>query len=747
MASASSSIAFLNALYISLIRSVSICTTPVSRNENCFLFAFFSVSYNTGGKSVLLSVPPEQRIAGGMYNFMYRSYEWRCRMESEKTKTSGLSVPESPEKKQDYFIFQFLRLFICLITSELLFQFISFQEITGLILIRIILFTGFTAGLSAWIASVLKEKHGNLFAGFMSWILPLYTVTQMEFKNFMGNYMSVKAGGDGAMRILEFVGQFILKIRPVYFLVLVMPLFFSILARKTKTARVYGKKTLRWALALSVVMDLCGVGTVYAGGLQDLYNFPKFIEKALKEFGPGRFLLRDLLALGKTEDYSVITETPTPEPTEEPEPEPEVIHRAFDDTQWIEAMNAEESENIKTVDQYLMNRPITDYNEMTGVLKDKNLIYIMIEAFDYIGLDPVLTPTLVKMKEEGLDFTHHYTPKYSCTTGESEFISEVSLIPESDTCTPNQYRWNTWTQAVFQLFKNAGYHTQGYHNWKDEFYERRTIYANSGCEVYKNFDDMPYTQLWGWQSDYEMMTLTLPEYIDQDRFFTMYVTSSTHFPYNMDSELGNRYLNEINAVHPDYPLEVKRYISKAMELDKAMKYLLDELEKAGKLEDTAIVFFADHHPLNMPLSYMKTYTTELDRYEGLNEDRTPCVIYCPSLKPMKLDHINSTFDILPTTANMFGLNFDPRLYLGNDYFAEDESTVYFTNGDWITDTGIYYNSSGTFEPFEGKTADDAYVQKKNTEVQNLFKISSLIYRNDYFNIRNWIADPKPAQKE
>ena len=649
-------------------------------------------------------------------------------------------------KKRNDFLFYTICLFTCWMYSELMFQLITFGSVSGLILLRVTLFTAATALVFALIADLLPQKGGRILCGIMCWLIPAYTVTQLEFMNFMGNYMSVKATGDGAMRILEFVGQFIIKIKPVYWLVLLMPILATIALVKVRTDGPADRRVRIIALVLAAALDLGGLGTVYAGNVQDLYNFPKFLEKALKEFGPQRFLYRDILALGKEEDLTVITEDPeepdreaTPEPEETPVPDEP--HRSFDDTRWTAAMAAEENEDIKTVDRYLMNRPVTDFKEMTGVLEGKNLIYIMVEALDYIALDPELTPTLCKMKEEGLDFTRHYTPKYSCTTGESEFISEVSLIPESDVCTPNQYRWNIWTQAVFQMFRNAGYHTQGYHNWKDEYYERRMIYENSGCEVYKNFDDLPIKVIHGWQSDYEMMTLTLPEFIDQDKFFTLYVTSSTHFPYNMSSTLGDRYLNEINAIHPDYPIEVKRYISKAMELDKAMKYLLDELEKAGKLNDTAILFFADHHPLNMPLEYMRRYTTEMDRYEGLNEDRTPFVIYCPSLPAQKLDRVSSTFDILPTAANLFGLNFDPRLYLGTDYFSGESTTVYFTNGDWITDNGIYYNSSGTFEPVEGKEADDSYVKTKNTEVQNLFKISSLIFRNDYFNIRDWIADP------
>ena len=45
-----------------------------------------------------------------------------------------------------------------------------------------------------------------------------------------------------------------------------------------------------------------------------------------------------------------------------------------------------------------------------------------------------------------------------------------------------------------------------------------------------------------------------------------------------------------------------------MELDKAMQTLLTELQNAGKLENTVIVMFADHHPLKTSISTLVEYT-------------------------------------------------------------------------------------------------------------------------------------------
>jgi len=649
-------------------------------------------------------------------------------------------------KLNGVFFRSFLEIVTTTLLNEMIFKVISFGTYIDSAAARIVFFTLAMAFALSAFASLLPVKHGMRFTTLLCFLLSAYTVGQMNFSSFIGNYISLKmTGGGEAGRVTSEILPFLQSLSPLYLLCFASPVLFVFLNRIYRPEKDNNRTVPITALALAVGCNSLGVQTVSSSSLDTLYRNPKYFEKALKEFGAARFLLRDVLSISSEEVMAIQeeeTETTKSIETAVPEETAETVvhHRTIDDTEWLAAYEAEEDEKIRTVDEYLMNRTVTDYNDYTGLLKDRNVIYIMVEALDYAAIDETLTPTLWKMKNEGWDFTSHYTPKYSCTTGESEFISEMSLIPESEVCTPNEYADNQWPMAVWSLFENAGYDTAAYHNWKDEFYARRTWYSNSGCQVYRNYDDLSYDTLWGWQSDLEMMELTVDDWIDSGHFFTLYVTSSMHFPYDQDSDLGNRYLDEINAVHPDYPLVLKRYLSKAMEFDKAMEYLLQRLEEAGKSEDTMILFFADHHPLNMDVNILYDHTADVDRREGLNEDRTPFVIYCPGLESQKIDTLNSTFDILPTVANLCDLNYDPRLYCGTDIFSDQEKVVYFTNGDWISEKGIYYLSSETFEPF-GEMPDESYIASTQSRVSNLFTVSSLIFRNDYYADREFIADP------
>lgn len=648
--------------------------------------------------------------------------------------------------RNSWTLIQFLRLFLVSMLTEILFRWIAFGVVLDARLAVILLFTAGSCLFLAVAASFLPVKAGNRLIGFLIWFLAVYGVVQLQFKNFMNVYMSVKASYDGAGRIGQYVWGFLITIQPKYLLLLAAPIIIRFVPFLKIPADTDRRKNALMLMSAAVLMDLFAYSGVGAIGTTRLYRNPDVIDRALQNFGLGRYFLLDVLSIGGTPEETLIM-APTADASADTaaasaspeEAEAEMSSRAerIDDTAWQKAAAEETDDSIRKIDQFLMSRSISDYNDHTGMFKDMNVIYMMVEAFDYMAIDPQLTPTLYRMKEEGWDFTSHYTPIYSCATGESELASEVSLIPQSDVCTPNTYTDNDWNDSIFSLFDNAGYYTSAYHNWKDEYYERRTLYSHSGCQAYLNYDDLNYQTIQGWQSDREMMELTLPYYIDQDRFFTLYVTSSTHFPYDEDSELGDRYLDEINKVYPDYPIAVKRYISKAMELDKAMEYLLEHLKEAGKLDNTLIVMFADHHPLKTELSVFEQYGSAYCARTGIDVNRTPLIFYNSTMTASDMDEINSTMDILPTVANLLGLDFDPRLYAGTDYFSDEKKLVSFPDGEWISEEGQY---DAAADRFSGDLSSDQ-VSSINIELQNLYTVSKMIYLSNYFHYRSFLTDP------
>lgn len=224
--------------------------------------------------------------------------------------------------------------------------------------------------------------------------------------------------------------------------------------------------------------------------------------------------------------------------------------------------------------------------------------------------------------------------------------------------------------------------------------------------------------------------------MNEEPFFSLIISSSMHWPYDSNSNLGDKYLNIINEVHPDYPIEIKRYLSKSMEFDKAMEKLIELLKEKDVYENTVITLFSDHHPFKLSISSIQEHSLLRDRYSEHGEDLTPFIIYNPTIKPHVYSNIMSTFDQTPTLANLFGLNYDSRLYIGTDIFS-NEATVIFPNSDWINEEGIFISSKNQFT---GNMEDD-YISSISLDVQNAFNVSYLIMNNDYFKNRMYLADP------
>lgn len=637
---------------------------------------------------------------------------------------------------------RFITLFICLLFIETVFKIYAFPNSFDLEYIRVILFTIVTSLSLTLINYLINEKMGDIIILILLFIISIYSIAQLGFKIFLGNYMSVNATGDGAGRITEQICDFVSYIKLEYYIILLpfIILLFITIFKKNR------HKVIKVPFVFNIILLFFIIGMHHLSLLtlndnvfqvknqivtnKSLYEKPVIQELALKQLGSVRFLIRDIIYMinpnsGESEDF-VVEISEKKQVSEEKN-----FQRFIDDSEWLELINNEQNEKINALNKFFISKPITDKNIMTGRFKDKNLILIMIEAFDMMAINKELTPTLYKLANEGWYFDNYYTPMYSHPTGETEFIALTSLVPISYGCTPNLYKDNNYATAIFKLFNKAGYYSSSYHNYSDKFYDRTIIHKNMGSTKFYNNDDLEIEELSGWPSDLELMEEALPHFINEDNFFSFIITAGTHFPYNSDSSLRRRHWDKVKDL--DYPNEIKTYLAKMIDLDLGMEYLIKELEKNNKLDDTVIVMFSDHHPVHMKMEYINE-ASPIDRFEDFNEDKTPLIIYNGELEARKYSMLGSTFDILPTIANLFDLDYDPRYYLGKDLFSKEERIVIFANGSWITEKGLYSSTDGKLKVYDEELPSN-YIKEMNEKVKNYMYVSDQILRTDYYKYR------------
>ena len=104
-------------------------------------------------------------------------------------------------------------------------------------------------------------------------------------------------------------------------------------------------------------------------------------------------------------------------------------------------------------------------------------------------------------------------------------------------------------------------------------------------------------------------------------------------------------------------------------------------------------------------------------------------------------------NLTPTIANLFNLDYDPRLYLGDDVFSDSyRSIVVFADGSWKNEHAYYDAGTSNIKYYDDfYTVDD--VKKISSDVSMRIKMSTLAIKNNYFNylnkalIQNKIEDP------
>ena len=234
------------------------------------------------------------------------------------------------------------------------------------------------------------------------------------------------------------------------------------------------------------------------------------------------------------------------------------------------------------------------------------------------------------------------------------------------------------------------------------------------------------------ESDVEVVDLSTADYVDKEPFSVYYMTISGHREFNF---MGNYIAAKNKDLVADLPYSeaVRAYLATQLELEMSMKLLLERLEEAGVLENTVIVLTADHYPNGLTPEQMGELLGHTP--EGNFEIyRNGCIIWKPGMTPEGIDEPMSHLDLLPTVSNLFGLEFDSRLYMGRDVFSDAEPLVMFRNRSWITGVARYNSQTGKAEFFDGAEPDDAYNKAINTEVGNRFAVSTRILDNDYWRI-------------
>lgn len=643
--------------------------------------------------------------------------------------------------------------------EEIVLKLICFGVVTLSGAIFTLLFTIPPALLLGLLCAGVSPEKGRFLLPFCTILLSVWLGAQAIyyrlFKTFMTIFsvtkMAMVAGAFGDMALWEIV----LNWFPIA--LMSVPALFSLFLR---TRIILDKPLdkglrLRWA-AIAAAIQLCSMGIVMLCGggvlsLRYIYTQAAVPELETQYFGmltQTQLEIRRVL-FGIKPDHppdgsSISSEVfassseglPAPTP-----PAASVPHQIQIDFKQL--MADTEDEDLLKMHQWFSQRQPTTENEWTGAFAGKNLIWIVAEGFSSLAMDPYRTPTLWKLSHQGFVFNHFYTPLWGVSTSDGEYVTTTGLIPKSGVWSYSQSSENYMPFSLGHQFSKLGYRTMAFHDYLYDYYDRNLSHPNMGYEYValghglEEEDIILPEDLESGNtfppSDQMMMDTIVPMFINEDRFMVYCLTVSGHLNYTLEENaMSRRHWDEVKDL--PYSDTVKCYLASQIELELAMTSLVDQLQAAGKLDDTVIVLSADHYPYGLTdEEYSELLGHEVDpvfeRYQN-----TLILWSADMTTPVYVDKYCSSLDVMPTLSNLFGLEYDSRLIMGSDILSDANDLVIFSNYSFITGDGSYNSVTDQFTRWDGTEPNLTVGSALITEVQNRVAYSAAILDTDYYRM-------------
>ena len=299
-----------------------------------------------------------------------------------------------------------------------------------------------------------------------------------------------------------------------------------------------------------------------------------------------------------------------------------------------------------------------------------------------------------------------------------------------------------------------GYSTPAWHNGAYTYYDRDKTHPNLGYDfsAINHGLDLP-TNTWP-ASDKEMFEATVDSYIDEyvkhgTKFHAYYMTVSGHCNYSWGANaMSKRHKDSAIEAFPDSSSTVQAYKACNKDLDLGLEYLLKRLEEEGIADDTVIVMAADHYPYgicNSGTDYYDEMSGIDDSEQDITRYRNTLILWSGAIEePIVVDTPCMTVDIVPTILNLFGVEYDSRLFAGRDIFAPEYDVTKVSNtmplvilpmnsgNSWVTSAGQYDCKTKEFTPNPGVSVSDEYVDDVNALVKDKWRYSGMMIQYNYF---------------
>ena len=332
--------------------------------------------------------------------------------------------------------------------------------------------------------------------------------------------------------------------------------------------------------------------------------------------------------------------------------------------------------DINFINEFIDSNNKEVSNDMTNILKDDNLIVILVETLDSWIVDDKTTPTISKMSKQGINFNHFYALNYNGgrTHNTGYTINTGFYIPTNYNVfesTVNEYDY-----SLPELFNNNGYKTTSIHANDGIFYAREDFHKAWGYQNSYFLEE--YKKSSKYFNDIYLLDDDIYDlYVDKDnKFMSFVITYTGHGGYSKNKYCIAKNINEPEACY--------RYLINLT--DQYIEGLVDKLTKDNLIDNTTIVLVSDHYSYTYDdQEYLKKQKNVINKEDI---ERVPFIIWNKSLKPNTINKYVETSDILPTIFNLHGIKYNPNFYMGDDIFSNTFNNYLLLKDDSLVNTNL-----------------------------------------------------------
>lgn len=509
------------------------------------------------------------------------------------------------------------------------------------------------------ISTLLSKPKRRIFESIILLIFIIYTLSQNIYYLYFNNLFSI-VNITSAIKLSGIKIDIFSKLNPnllLYFLPALI-LFVGICINNSE--KEIKRNTILKTLIISIIGLILCTNTIYANNILDKMDY-------VENHGLTSYVQQDIINYLDNDEIS------------------------------DEKLNQWYSSNIKTKNN----------NDYTSILKDKNLIFVQAESLCNGVINKEITPNLYKLINKAIYFDNYYAPLYPANTNDSEFIIQTSLMPSLENkITCYAYDSNYFPQTLATTFKEHGYSTTSYHSYFKEYYNRNKMHKTLGFDNFFALEDLFPLEIPNFENEYWIDDIKLIEaYIKNRQYnksYDLLITTSGHLPYSQKREQLQENQKKIREIYPAISEELSYYYAAIMKFDAAIGLLIDNLK-----DNDVLVISGDHYPYGLNKETLK----ELIKDDDYHKHQVPFIIYNKEIEPKEINKTCSTFDVLPTLANLFGMELK-ELYLGNDIFSNEESEVYFSNGDILINDKYLKNTNDSIFVYSQYILQKDYFRKK-----------------------------------